>query len=606
MILVSMPFVSPKRPSIGLSLLKASLSRAGIGCRVDYANLDFVARAGLDDYLKVAAHSGISVLGEWVFAGALFPDFHPDHQRFFEDWVGTARGGPRDQQLPEVAWKLRRLALDFVEETAQRLVAQKPALIGCSSTFVQHCASLALLRRVRQLDPSIVTVMGGANCDGCMGPTTRRQFPWVDYVISGEADEVLVEIARAARAGQKLPHPEERFLVQNVRDLPCPEFDDYFETLTRLGLDRDILPCIPLETSRGCWWGQKHHCTFCGLNGGGMQFRLRPAEKSLADLEFLSTRHGVREVLMVDKIMDMSYLNSFLPRLAEQDRSYEIFYETKANLRKDQLQVMARAGVTYIQAGIESLQDDLLELMDKGTTAMQNLQLLKWSRELGIHVTWLMLFGFPGEKIEWYAEMAEFLPWLVHLQPPNALVQVGYHRFSPYFERAAHYGLDLQSDPGYNYVYPFPEEIKKDLVYSFVDRADLERPRDRALEAQRLIGRSLALWRHQFWGGAPAILSMDDEDGLLTIWDTRPGAPQRRSSHAGLAREILLRCDGLCPRSRLEAELGPECPAELQKLLDLKLILDYRGQLLTLATRGDLPSLRRRIPTGHVRAMVEV
>ena len=48
---------------------------------------------------------------------------------------------------------------------------------------------------------------------------------------------------------------------------PTPSF------FARIGLAFRVRPQIPLETSRGCWWGMKHHCIFCGLNGKQMAFQ---------------------------------------------------------------------------------------------------------------------------------------------------------------------------------------------------------------------------------------------------------------------------------------------------------------------------------------------
>jgi hypothetical protein len=67
-----------------------------------------------------------------------------------------------------------------------------------------------------------------------------------------------------------------------------------------------------------------------------------------------------------------------------------------------------RAGVTWVQPGIESLHSGVLKLMDKGV------QLLKWSRELGRRLSWSILWGFPGKKDDWYTDMAGWLPALEH------------------------------------------------------------------------------------------------------------------------------------------------------------------------------------------------
>ena len=55
-----------------------------------------------------------------------------------------------------------------------------------------------------------------------------------------------------------------------------PDYDDYYAVLAELGQTAQGLDRILLyEGSRGCWWGEKHHCTFCGLNAQSMKFRAK-------------------------------------------------------------------------------------------------------------------------------------------------------------------------------------------------------------------------------------------------------------------------------------------------------------------------------------------
>src|SRR5262249_33234084 len=155
--------------------------------------------------------------------------------------------------------------------------------------------------------------------------------------------------------------------------------------------------------------GQVHHCTFCGLNGSTMTFRSKSPERAFEEIGILVERYPGLPVLVVDNIMDMRYLGTLLPRLQQLDRPVELFYEVKANLRKGQLQQLSASHVTMIQPGIESLSTPILKLMCKGVTAIQNLQLLKWCKELGIRPEWNFLCGFPGEPTREYARMAELV-----------------------------------------------------------------------------------------------------------------------------------------------------------------------------------------------------
>src|SRR5262249_25633328 len=150
--------------------------------------------------------------------------------------------------------------------------------------------------------PSLVTLLGGGNCEGVMANVASRRFPWVDYIVSGEADLLFPELCRLAlEYGNRIPRPRlppsvvsattrslprandhpsaDRETVETMDELPVPDFDDYFEALARhrdLGIKN---PRLLIETSRGCWYGMKRHCTFCGLNGGGMKFRSKSPDR---------------------------------------------------------------------------------------------------------------------------------------------------------------------------------------------------------------------------------------------------------------------------------------------------------------------------------------
>lgn len=75
-----------------------------------------------------------------------------------------------------------------------------------------------------------------------------------------------------------------------------------------------------------------------------------------------------------------------------------------------------------------------LALMREGVTPLQNIQLLTWCEELGIHVTWNILIGIPGAPAASYARMAELARVLHHLMPPAGVAPFQLHRFSPFFE----------------------------------------------------------------------------------------------------------------------------------------------------------------------------
>ncbi|MBX3170260.1 MAG: RiPP maturation radical SAM C-methyltransferase [Candidatus Eremiobacteraeota bacterium] len=290
-----------------------------------------------------------------------------------------------------------------------------------------------------------------------------------------------------------------------------PDFDDYFEALRASGLD--ILPGLVMETSRGCWWGQKHHCTFCGLNGSGMVYRSKSKERVLQEIERLAERYQIRRFFIVDNILDHAHLKSIMPMLAAREQPFHLFYETKSNLKKEQLELQSRAGVRWIQPGIESLHDEVLSLMDKGSTGLMNVQLLRNARELGMVVYWNFLVCFPNENDEWYQEMSQWVPWLFHLQPAPGMAKIRFDRFSPYHTRPQQYNLEMRPALAYGQVYPVAAEELTELAYFFQDTPEQSKRDDRFLPLPGRRGLYLQLkeWTALWQQEEPPVLWMQDE-----------------------------------------------------------------------------------------------
>ena len=152
----------------------------------------------------------------------------------------------------------RDAARAFVDWCAERVVDAQPRIVGFTSVFQQHLASLALAKRIKALLPETFIVMGGANCEATMGVETVRQFPFVDAVVSGEADHVFADLAlqvtgRAPRtalpgvitqatvaapaAGSPAPTAP---AVGDLDALPYPDYTDFFEQFARSRFGRAL------------------------------------------------------------------------------------------------------------------------------------------------------------------------------------------------------------------------------------------------------------------------------------------------------------------------------------------------------------------------------
>ncbi|MGK7877582.1 MAG: RiPP maturation radical SAM C-methyltransferase [Xenococcaceae cyanobacterium] len=632
--LVLMPYMAIERPSIALGLLKAALNKQGIQATVVYANIWFAEEVGLDHYVNFPAYP---LRGEWTFSQAAFPDFQANDSEFL-DWVTADENKTED--LQQVLGQMRQAATPFIKRVAQSVLALRPRIVACSSTFEQHCASLAVLRQIRQLAPEVITFMGGANCEASMGQVTQQAFPWVDFVVSGEGDETVPALCRllldqgrdldakelpygviapSHRSNGALVGAAPRASVQNLDQIPIPDYDDYFQALRDSPIGIFVHPGLPIETSRGCWWGQKSHCTFCGLNGKGMTYRSKSPQRVVAEFTHLSQRYGVRKFQVVDNILDLKHIDTVLPTLAALKDPYTIFYETKANLTWGQIKQLAESGVCFIQPGIESLHDQSLKLMKKGNTALMNVQLLKWTREFGIAVAWNYLIDIPGERDEWFTATAQWLPLIFHLYPPHGGFKIRFDRFSPYHEQSAAYGLTLFPDRAYAYVYPLSSERMKDFVYFFEDATQLQEESGSALSGSgkgeqsgcKALKALIQQWSQLFFSKDRPVLRMMEDGEQIRIIDTRPIATCAEHHLEGLACWVYKVCDRVRTPGELVRSLheqysfdGPWeiVQATIADLQQRKILLELNGRFLSLAFRGaGVPYIKRsEVPGGYI------
>ena len=599
---VSMPFGPLMSPSLGLSLLQPLATARGLTCRVDYFTLPFAERIGDGLYSKITSQNRAmsrAFVGEWIFSHALFDWDDAQDERYLAEvlltppsWLGRNPSRPPSRGEVRAILEARDAVRAFVDWCAERVVDAQPRIVGFTSVFQQHLASLALAKRIKALLPETFTVMGGANCEATMGVETVRQFRFVDAVVSGEADHVFADLAlqvtgRAPRTdlpgvitqatvtGPAACSPAPTApAVGDLDALPYPDYTDFFDQFARSRFGRGWQPSVFVETSRGCWWGERMHCTFCGLNGETMAYRSKSAPRALAELTHLAATYPGCDIQVVDNILDLKYFKTLLPELAERKLNVSLFYETKSNLKKDQVRLLRDAGVMTIQPGIESFSDRVLKQMKKGVSGLQNIQLLKWCKEIGIHPIWNFLIGFPQECPDDYFEMAGLTRRVCHLPRPAGVSVIRLDRFSPNFNQAGQLGFTrLRPLPFYEFLYDLPETARRNLAYYFA--YDYKVPQNVARYADPLV-RSVHAWKTT-WRNAE-LVSVDLDDRLF-VFDTRPRSAAPISVLTGEDRRLYLACDAIADGSQLEPQGG----CRLNAIAERGLMLRDGAKYLSLA-----------------------
>src|SRR5215207_9689921 len=478
--LISMPTLSARFPSFQLALLKPTLEKAGIPVQTFSLFMYFGTFAGWR-INETLADVYPSMVGEWLWTKAAFGDFANDDE-YFQIYRKNLEGicHKAGCTLDDLRRLRETAAPAFIDFCVNSVDWSRFGVIGFSVVFQQTLASIALARALKQRYPHIPIMMGGATFEDDIAEEIMNGCPQVDYIHCGDGDETLPQAVRRVYSGQSMQgmpgimwRDEGQIAyagrAPNLADMnktPVPDFDEYFYARKEGGYGysdqaRGVL--LPIETARGCWWGVKNHCTFCGLNRAGMEFRAKDAAQVIEQLEGLSRRYGVLDFNAIDNIMAPEYIDKLFGRLADANTDIRLHYEVRPSLTRAQLKLMRAGGLFSIQPGVESFSTHVLKLMRKHTTGMRNLELVKWCTYYGINNLYNVLVRFPGERAEDYKTQTELMPKIHHWQAPWAAAPVRADRGSPMFSEPETQSITrLTHSPCYDFLFP-------------KDRFDLER-----------------------------------------------------------------------------------------------------------------------------------
>lgn len=488
-ILITMPFADISMPSIGITQIKYVIDeqfQGEIETEILYLNHDFAHFFGIDLYQVVNEKPYIdAAMGDWLFRDYAFSDLDDNIEEYFERFFNE------DDLFKEKIREKRKEIGNFLEKMVEKYNLAQADYIGFTSMFYQHVASIAMAKLLKQKNKNIVTMVGGANCEGLAALHIAKNINVFDYVFSGaslisypkffrnhlagkieqinEIDGVFLNEDARIQGGmneckEKALYGLERPLDQVV-ELDYSSFlDSYYKNFS----DFTLNPVLFFETSRGCRWGEKCKCSFCGINGADVNFRWMSSDKAIAYINKLLDQYKEKctRFESVDNLIPDLYVEQVFPYLHVNEDTM-IFMETRVEMTDKEIKTLVANKVNYVQPGIESLVEEHLKLMKKGTSVLQNLQFLRNASMYGLNVTWNILVGVPGESYEPYYEYVKLLPKLFHLYPPRSVFPISYTRYSDYYMEPEKYNIQLVPVEYYSYIFPFTSDSMMEYAFFY-------------------------------------------------------------------------------------------------------------------------------------------
>ncbi len=308
---------------------------------------------------------------------------------------------------------LQEKPLEEIKSTAAKL---QPQILGITCSSVTYSRVIETARAVKDAVPSCKVVIGGWHAS--YEPETLLTNPEVDYVVMGEGERAMVQLAKYLIKGDKACEPakiaglayrsdggivkNQRQFISNMDEIPFPAWhllpmDQYVREMEYLP---DVKPVDNMSIARGCPFS----CAFCETTGlMGRTCRTFSPQRVVDEIKYLMNNFGTKGVYFINDNFTIKKKETLeLCRLMRENKlGLQWVCDTRADLlSRELIQEMKSAGCRTIWFGVESGSPRILEKINKGVTVEQTEKAFQMCRDEGVMTACSFLLGIPGETVE--------------------------------------------------------------------------------------------------------------------------------------------------------------------------------------------------------------
>jgi ribosomal peptide maturation radical SAM protein 1 len=452
-LLVAMPFAGITIPSIQLPVLADYCRERGLQIQTRHLYLKAAEIYGLQNYHALIYPPNDSYTAQMIFSRYVFPEHWKKNQHNFQKYF-EAHAAQLNQSEPFTFQ-------DYVDKTdvfyhwiTENVPWQSADLIGFTLNYGQLLPSLAIAQKIKELAPEKKIILGGSRTTGNIGGNILKVFPYIDYIVSGDGEDALFQLASGEKTPQDIPRLMYRNKnevlwnnteqVLNLDTLPIPSYDQFYQDLSSVAPDIQqyyhYYGRLPIEISRGCWWNA---CTFCNLNIQHHCYREKSVSRILQELEFLSERYRIMDFQFIGNTLPKTNYRTLFEKIKKTGKDFSFFVEARAEqLTSKDYRLMKEAGFTTIQTGIESFSKNYLKKMNKGVRVIDNIAVLKFCKENHIKNIYNLLVGYPNEEKKDFDETQKTVQLLKAFLDAPQLCELRLMQGSAIYRHPEHFNID--------------------------------------------------------------------------------------------------------------------------------------------------------------------
>ncbi|WP_135506111.1 magnesium-protoporphyrin IX monomethyl ester anaerobic oxidative cyclase [Roseovarius aestuariivivens] len=339
-------------------------------------------------------------------------------------WVAYIAGALKSAGFDDIHF-IDAMTNDLSDEAiAAHLVELQPDVVGTTAITPSIYKAERVLQLAKETCPGVLTVLGGVHAT-FMFKQVLSEAPWVDVIVRGEGEEIIVELIRAVEEGRYF---EDRRRIKGLAFLDGGEIVATPAAATVKDLDGitpdwsllewDKYIYVPLNTrvaipnmARGC----PFTCSFCSQWKFWRDYRVRDPKAVVDEIETLVTEHGVGFFILADEEPTINkrkfteFCNELIARELPDKVKWGINTRVTDIMRdKKDLALWRKAGLVHVSLGTEAAAQMKLDLFNKETKVNENREAIRLLREANIFTEAQFIVGLDNETEETLEETYRF------------------------------------------------------------------------------------------------------------------------------------------------------------------------------------------------------
>ncbi|MDD5687895.1 MAG: radical SAM protein [Elusimicrobia bacterium] len=303
-----------------------------------------------------------------------------------------------------------------VSEAVKSVIKYNPEIVGISCTTNQFPNGLMIAEQLKSIRPEIMIVFGGPHVSALPDELIKHKF--IDYIIQGEGEYSFINLVKHILADEKLNEGGIYFkkdnilqstgpakLIEKLDNIPFPDFSKldiktYFKRQKMFAHTKRV-PYLSIITSRGC----PGKCVFCSKAVYKQRCCMRSPENMIEEIERDIKDYKVKEIRIYDDCFTLSKSRVIEFCKLAVKKKLDVSFALPNGIRIDQvdkemLEYMRAAGFYMLFFGVESGDQKVLDIINKGIKIEEIKQAVKLCKKMGFYTCMYLVVGLPGSSSE--------------------------------------------------------------------------------------------------------------------------------------------------------------------------------------------------------------